>query len=242
MDPSVRTVVVLGILFLSTFTRSALGFGDALVAMPLLTLAVGLHTAVPLVRLAGSTIAIGILLAAWRKVDVHAAWRLVVSSLVGIPIGMLLLQVAQDGIVEAILAALLIGYGIVNLVDYRLPDLASEQLSYSFGFIAGILGGAYNTSGPPVVIYGVMRGWTPERFRATLQGYFLPTGIAMLVGQGLMGFYTQDIWHLYVCSLPVLAGAVLAGGWANRRLEADQFERLVYGFLVVIGVVLLISK
>jgi hypothetical protein len=29
-------------------------------------------------------------------------------------------------------------------------------------------------NGPPLVIYGALRRWTPERFRATLQGYFLP--------------------------------------------------------------------
>ena len=45
-------------------------------------------------------------------------------------------------------------------------------LRSTFGFFAGILGGAYNTNGPPVVIYGSLRKWSPATFRATLQGYF----------------------------------------------------------------------
>ncbi len=242
MDPIARTIAVLTILFLASFTGSAFGFGDALLAMPLLTLAVGLPTAVPLVRLAGSTMSIGILAGAWHRVDLHAAWRLIVASIVGVPLGVLLLQLAPAGIVTAILAVVLIAYGIANLTTLPLPTLESERMSYLFGFVAGILGGAYNTNGPPIVMYGVMRGWSPKRFRATLQGYFLPTGFAVLVGQALAGFYTREIWQLYAYSLPVIGTAVLAGGWVNRRFEAEQFERIVYALLVAIGVVLLISR
>jgi hypothetical protein len=241
MSPSTRTTAVLAIFLLSTFIRSAFGFGDALVAMPLLTLAVGIHTAVPLVRLTGSTIALGILLGAWRRVEAQAAWRLVASSLVGVPFGFFLLKAAPEHLVTGILAAILIGFGISNLVALPLPTLPGERLSYLFGFIAGILGGAYNTNGPPIVMYGMMREWSPERFRATLQGYFLPTGVVMLIGQGLMGLYTHEVWRLYAYSLPVIAAAVVLGRWANKRLSGEKFKRLVYAFLIVIGVLLLAS-
>ncbi|RLD04929.1 MAG: sulfite exporter TauE/SafE family protein, partial [Chloroflexota bacterium] len=45
MEFSSTTLLVLAILFLSTFIRSALGFGDALIAMPLLAIVVGLQVA-----------------------------------------------------------------------------------------------------------------------------------------------------------------------------------------------------
>lgn len=233
--------MVLVVLFVSTFTRSAFGFGDALVAMPLLTLVVGIHTAVPLVRLAGSTIAVGILLEAWRRVDVQASWRLILSSLVGVPLGLFLLEAVPERIVTSILAFILIAFGASNLVTLRLPTLDGEGLSYLFGFIAGILGGAYNTNGPPIVIYGMMREWSPERFRANLQAYFLVTSVTMLVGQGLMGFYTRDVCLLFAYSLPVIVAAILAGGWVNKRLTGQLFQRLIYAFLVVIGILLLVS-
>jgi len=45
------------------------------------------------------------------------------------------------------------------------------------------IGGAYGMNGPPLVAYGSLRRWTPpERFRATLQGYFLPARAADLIG------------------------------------------------------------
>ena len=83
------------------------------------------------------------------------------------------------------------GYGAYNLLRPGLPALRSEAWAYPFGFAAGVLGSAYNTGGPPVIIYGTMRRWPPAHFRATLQGFFLFTNIFVLVGHGLAGLWTR---------------------------------------------------
>ncbi len=75
MEFSTTTMLVLAILFLSTLIRSALGFGDALIAMPLLAMVVGLQVATLLTAMGATTFAITILVRAWKKVDVKAAWR-----------------------------------------------------------------------------------------------------------------------------------------------------------------------
>jgi hypothetical protein len=232
-------LLALGILFISTFTRSALGFGDALVAMPLLTLVLGMQKATPLVALGASTIAFTILLGAWRQVDVQAAWRLILATLLGIPLGLALLKAAPERMVKTILGLVLIGFSVYNLIQFQLPTLENERLSYLFGFVAGILGGAYNTNGPPVVVYGMMREWPPERFRATLQGYFLITGGTILVSHGLAGLWTPPVLRLYLYALPVILTAVALGGWVNKRIAEEQFKRVVYGFLIVMGLLLL---
>ena len=63
------TVILLTllILFASALTRSTFGFGDALIAMPLLTLLVGVQTATPLVAFVGPTIAFTIVWRNWRN-------------------------------------------------------------------------------------------------------------------------------------------------------------------------------
>jgi uncharacterized membrane protein YfcA len=62
-------IPVAGVLFVAAFIRSALGFGDAVVAMPLLAMAVGLRTATPLVAFVGPTISLLILARDWRRVE-----------------------------------------------------------------------------------------------------------------------------------------------------------------------------
>jgi len=236
MSELTRTGLVLGILFLSTFTRSALGFGDALVAMPLLTLLVGVQTASPLVALAASTIAISLLIQIWRQVNLAAAWRLILATLLGIPFGLIALKFVPEQILRSVLGLLLIAFGVYNLAEFSLPTLDDERLSWLFGWIAGLFGGAFNANGPPVVIYGLMRSWSPDRFRATLQGYFLFTGGSILIAHGLAGLWTRPVLRYYLSALPVVVVAILVGNWANARISGEAFNRLVYAFLIVMGV------
>ncbi|HYE15016.1 MAG TPA: sulfite exporter TauE/SafE family protein [Pyrinomonadaceae bacterium] len=240
---SFTTTVMLAaaVLFAATFVRSAVGFGDALVAMPPLALLLGVKTATPLVAFAASTIAVVILSRQWRSVDVRSTWRLVVSSLAGIPFGLLLLKLAPEAHVKLLLGALLAAYGLYGLVSPRLPELRGERWAYAFGFAAGVLGGAYNTNGPPVVIYGALRRWPPEHFRATLQGCFLVTGLMIVVGHGAAGLWTPLVVWLYLASLPGILLAVWLGALTNRRIPRAAFGRVVYAFVAVMGALFLIQ-
>jgi uncharacterized membrane protein YfcA len=240
MDSPTLIMLVLTILFISTLTRSTFGFGDALIAMPLLSLFIDVQIATPLVQLIASVIAFIIVGQSWRNIDLRITWRLILSSALGIPVGLLLLKMAPEGVVIGLLAALLIGYGLYNLARPQLPQLANQRWAYGFGFVAGILGGAYNTNGPPVIIYGTLRKWSPERFRATLQGYFLPVGLVILLGHALGGLWTRQVWQLFGLSLPIVLAAIFLGARLNRRIPPNRFDRLIYAILVVLGVILLI--
>jgi uncharacterized membrane protein YfcA len=86
IDAMLSYVLTCAILFLSTLTRSTLGFGDAVVAMPLLTLVLGIHTAAPFVALVATAITVMILWSDWQVVDVKATWRVVLAVLLGIAV------------------------------------------------------------------------------------------------------------------------------------------------------------
>ena len=105
--------------------------------------------------------------------------------------------------------------------------------------MAGLLGGAYNTNGPPVVVYGTLRQWTPPQFRATLQGYFVPTGVFILASHALCSLWTTKVFCLYLASLPPLVVAVVLGGLLARILPKGKFDRYVHVLLIAIGVSLL---
>jgi uncharacterized membrane protein YfcA len=232
--------VVIGVLFAAAFVRSALGFGDAVIAMPLLAMAVGLKTASPVVAFVGPTISVLILARSWKAGDMRSAARLTAASLLGIPLGVYGLARWPEEPLKVVLAVLILGYGLFGLAR---PDarLKSEKawVPWLVGGAAGILGGAYNTNGPPVVAYGMLRGWPPDRFRATLQGYFLPTGLMILAGHGVAGMWTGRVVRLFLFSLPAIVVGVGLGGLVNRRLRSAVFAKLVYGLLAAMGAVLL---
>ncbi len=216
MDSAIPVLLALAVLFVATFTRSALGFGDAVVAMPLLALFLSMRIATPLVAFTGSTIAITILIRKWRSVDVHVVWKLIVATLVGIPFGLYFLTSVPESYIKGILGIILAVFGLYNLIMPNLPTLRDNRLAYIFGLVAGILGGAYNVNGPPVVIYGTVRGWSKEDFRSTLQSYFLPTGLMIIIGHGIAGLWTPMVLRLYVYALPVIMAGIFLGGKAPK--------------------------
>jgi uncharacterized membrane protein YfcA len=240
VEIGLHTLAVVGIVFLSILIRSTFGFGEALIAMPLLLLIIDLKTAAPFVAIIAGTATFIILITDWRKVQFHSAWRLVLSSLAGIPLGLIFLKGSFDVMMKVVLAIVIIVFSIYSLIKPRLWVLKNERFSYGFGFIAGILGGAYNTAGPPIVIYGTMRQWDPGAFRATLQGYFLPTWLFIILGHGFSGLWTRSIWQLYLISLPVLIVAYLIGNRLNRSIPANAFHRYIHIMLAGIGLFLLI--
>jgi uncharacterized membrane protein YfcA len=209
------------------------------VAVPLLALLIPVEEAAPLAALVSITVAVLILARDWRKVQVRSAGWLVLSTLLGIPLGLLLLTRADERLVKASLAILIIAFSGYCLLCRNPPQLRDDRFAWCFGFVAGALGGAYGMNGPPLVVYGSLRGWSPAHFRATLQGYFLLASIAGFCGYWLAGLWVPSVSYYYLVSLPAVLGAVVLGHTFGRRIRRDLFILLVHGALIAIGALLL---
>ena len=94
------TVAVIAILAVATLIRSAFGFGEALVAVPLLALLIPVEIAAPTAALVSITVAASVIFQDWSEIDRPAALRLVVATFAGIPVGLLLLTRAPDALVK----------------------------------------------------------------------------------------------------------------------------------------------
>jgi uncharacterized membrane protein YfcA len=235
-------VAVLLVVFISALIRTVFGFGNGLVAMPLLVLiGLGMETATPLVALLSLVLGIAVLLQNWKGVNIGSAWRLLAATALGIPIGTMIVKSAYDSAGKILLALIIIGFSGYSLLNPRLHELKKDWLAYPFGFIAGILGGAYNSNGPPVVIYGTLRRWSPDELRATLQGYFLPSSIIIVAGHGLGGLWSPIVLNYFWLSLPVTIFAILIGKHLHRFIPPGQFDRLIHAALILVGIVLLLQ-
>jgi uncharacterized membrane protein YfcA len=236
------TLLVLAVIFLATLIRSAFGFGEALVAVPLLVLLMPVEVAVPLAVLVSITVAVIVVVQDWHHVQVRSAGWLILSTLFGIPLGLLLLTAVADWIVKAVLAVVIVTFSTYCLVSRRLVELKDDRLAWLFGFGAGVLGGAYGMNGPPLVIYGYLRRWSPEQFRATLQGYFLPASVVGMAGYWWADLWVADVTRYFLLSLPVALAAILLGRLANRGMKGRSFMVYIHCGLIVVGVTLLIQS
>jgi hypothetical protein len=241
MDPT--TLHVLVVIFIATLIRSTFGFGEALIAVPLLALRIPIAAAAPLAVLVSVTVAAVIVIQDWRKIEVKSAAWLVASSLFGIPLGLLLLARGNEHAVKMLLGLVIVSFSAYSLTAKKQLHLKKDHRvgMLAAGFLAGILGGAYGMNSPPLVVYGALRRWSPQHFRATLQGYFLPASLAGLLGYAALGLWSAAVTRYFLLSLPGMLAAILIGRLLNHRLRGDAFLRLAYAGLVVIGAVLILQ-
>ena len=233
-------LLIILIIFLASLVRSAFGFGDALIAMPLLAFFLDFKTAVPLVALIGFSISVFILTKHWKSSYTKGLWILILFCILGIPIGIIFLKNADDKLIKIVLSVLIISYSTMNLLKPDFLELKSNKFVWIFGLLSGILGGAYNTNGPPVIIYGKLKRWEPENFRAILQTVFFPTNLCIIIGQGTTGFWINDVIKYFLICLPAILTGSIIGGFVNKKLSKEYFVRFVDIFLIIIGVILLI--
>ena len=121
------TVYVLVVVFLATLIRSVFGFGEALVAVPLLALRVPVHVAAPLAVLVSITVAAVIVAQDWRKIHVRSTGWLVLPTLFGIPLGLLLLTSGNHRLVKAALALVIMAFSAYSLIGRKPPELYSDS-------------------------------------------------------------------------------------------------------------------
>jgi uncharacterized membrane protein YfcA len=231
------------VIFIATIFRSAFGFGESLVAVPLLAWWLPLNVAVPLSVLVSVTIAGVVVVQDWKKIHFRSAGGLILYTLIGIPLGLLLLTSVDERLVKIVLGVVVIVFSIYLLVGKQLKELKTDNRAWLFGcgLLAGILGGAYGINGPPLVIYGAKRRWSAQHFRATLQGYFLVASMVGVIGYWFTGLLVPAVIHYYLYSLPVLLPAVFIGRVINHRLHGESFFKYVYFVLLGIGLFLLIN-
>lgn len=237
------TVYVVLVVFVATLIRSALGFGEALFAVPLLALLLPLRVTAPLAVLISITIAGVIVIQDWQKIHMRSTGWLVFATLFGIPLGLLLLTSSHQQMAKVTLAILLLSFSAYSVLGRKPLELKKDNLIWLFGcgFFAGVLGGAYGMNGPPLAIYGAMRRWSPQHFRATLQGYFLPARILGMIGYWFTGLWVPAVTRYYLISLPAAIPAILLGRLVNHRLREETYLKYVYSGLSGIAAALLIQ-
>lgn len=232
---------ILLIVFIATLVRSTFGFGESLIAVPLLVFFIPLEIAVPLSVLISIVVAGVVVVQDKKEIYFYSAKWLIIFAALGIPIGLYLLIYGNEAMIKSILGAFIIFYSIYSLLSKRTFKLKDDNKIglFVFGFLSGVFGGAYGINGPPLVIYGNMRKWSAQHFRATLQAYFLVASSIGMVGYWYKGLWTTSVSHYFLIALPVIIPTIFLGRFFNRRLKNDTFLKYVYVGLICIGLLLL---
>src|SRR3954447_5560692 len=109
------TAYVVAVICVATLIRSTFGFGEALVAVPLLALRTPVEVAAPLAVLVSIVVAGVVVVQDRRGIEFRAAAGLILSSLFGIPLGLLLLTHADDRVIKLLLGSVIMAFSLYSL-------------------------------------------------------------------------------------------------------------------------------
>ena len=212
------------------------GFGSGLVLVSTVPWFVDITVAVPFAAVFSYLTVLTMAWRHWQEVRFRYALPLILGLFPGIPIGVRFLKGVDPLYATAALGVILIAYGAWSLFGRSEHAVrVSPKWGPLFGVTGGILGGAFNSSGPPVVLYATLQDWSKGETVGTLQAFFLCQGaltLSALTYEGLINVQTLT-WNLYL--LPMLIVGLWVGDKLHHRIDDQTFRRVVMIGLMLMG-------
>ena len=238
---SLEFVLIAAIIFIGSLTQGMTGFGFALVSIPFLSMIIDIKLAIPLVALCGAVINIGLLVKMKNEIKIKEVKNLVIGSLIGTPLGAYFLSSFDSGLLKQILGFLILIFLIFTVFKIIKPVGLNRNWGYVFGFIAGVLGGAFNTNGPPILIYMFLQGWNKTEQKAVLTGFFVIATIAIIISHISMGILTLNILTDFLYYLPAVLAGIYLGHYLFGKVSTEFYNKLVLTGLSLITIFLICS-
>jgi uncharacterized protein len=167
LDP-LQALIAAFVVFVGGFLRGFVGFGSALVIVPVLALIFTPKLAVVMHAIMDLPSIVQLLPTATRHCSRRTVLPMIVSLLVGIPVGVYFLSTIEAEpmrIVISVLVLIMVGMLALNT---RIVFATGVKASVTGGVIGGILQGMAGVGGPPIVALLLSRREDPDTTRGNV--------------------------------------------------------------------------
>lgn len=226
------------IIFSGALLQGLAGFGGALVSMPFVLLYAEPVWAAPVVVLCYTVNRVPALFVLRKNLMWGHSLLLLAAAAPGSLLGAALLKRTDPGLIMKILGAILVLFSAYKILSPGFQRALSRIWALPTGFLSGVLGGAFGTNGPPVVVYAALQPWTKEQVVGMLQGFFLFANFIIVASYGWHGLLTPSVLQVSLVAVPFAIAGIFLGLRINRRVGQRRFEALLALLIGVMGVVL----
>lgn len=170
--------------------------------------------------------------------------RFLLPALPAIPVGVVALSFVPVEGLKLIIAGFMLLYGGFFSFRRVLPSFErpTPVADCVVGFLGGVMGGAASLSGALPTMWCAMRPWPKSETRAVLQPYNVTVLGLTLIIFATQGAYTWDVLKLIALALPVAMVSAQIGITIFKRLNDDQFRRLIIALMFVSGLILMLRE
>ncbi len=225
-DP--RFPLALGISVLSGAVRGFSGFGSALIYVPMMSALYGPKVGAASFLLTDFVTGIVFSVGVWRQ----AVWReiipLAISGAIAAQFGALILQYADPAHLRWAMAALVLVIVVVLSTGWRYHGKPMLIVTLLIGTVAGLMGGAVQIFGPPVVLFWLSSMASAAVVRANFVVFFAIMAAALVATYLWFGLLTPDVIALAAFVAPAHILAMFAGAKLFRFASETAYRRTAY--------------
>jgi len=226
-------------------TEAATGFGSLIISLTLGALILPLPLIVPLLVPLNVVLTARILLRHHHHADRKLLLRRILPLMgIGMAGGLAIAAFAATDLLQSVFGLFVVAVSLRELHGLRGPAPAPHRpmapaVATAAMLAAGVIHGIF-ASGGPLLVYAMGRlGLAKARFRSTLAVVWLTLNATLTVFFIATGRLDASRLPFFAALLPVVALAIVCGEWAHDRLDERRFRRVVFGLLLVAGIVLL---
>jgi uncharacterized membrane protein YfcA len=234
-DP--RFALALGISILSGAVRGFSGFGSALIYVPMMSALYGPKIGAASFLLTDFITGIVFSLGVWRQ----ATWReiapLALSAVIAAQFGTLILRYADPSHLRWAMAAMVLVIVVVLASGWRYHGKPLLIVTILVGISAGLMGGAVQISGPPVVLFWLSSMASAIVVRANFVVFFAIMAAALVVTYLWFGLLTPDVIALAAFMAPAHILAMFAGSKLFHIASEQTYRRTAYTIITLAAIV-----
>lgn len=229
-------VLTTAVIALAGFVQGLTGFGFGMTAMALLPLALSLTEAQAVVTLTSTAACLLMAAVMLRDVPWSRLWLLALGTMAGVPLGFSLLEsLPRTAVTRALGLTLCLMVAFELLVVRRSEFRWPRWLEPLVGVVSGILTGAFNVGGPPLVAYIYSQPWSKEQHVAGLTAIFLGGGLVRVTLLLMHKELPPEAWTSAAWGVPPMLAALLCGNRLLDRIPQRQLRLGVFTVLLILG-------
>jgi len=233
--------LVAAIVSVAACAQMVSGFGFALMAVPLMGLAIDLKTAVVISTICGTASNTYQAINAGHDRDRRLVRVLTTTSFLGMPLGFVLLDRIDVDFLRVVIGIVVLVALLAVLRSSSGVALGGRFLEVLAGFVSGVLATSTSTNGPPLVLLLRARGLSPEVFRATINTVFSIVAFASIIIFAFGARLTGEALVGTVVAVPGLGIGMYAGWRLRGAMHPGVFWRIVVGLLTATAISSIVS-
>jgi uncharacterized protein len=230
------------VILMASFVQSLTGFGFAIISVPILVQLLDPKVSVQISLLLGFVISAAALGAGYQKgIKLDLRMSLLLGSLVGIPIGGLVLKIIDPMALRVLVSVAGIVFAFLFLRGFSI-QVSHETATFAIvGVISGILNSTTSMGGVVVALFLANMGFDNINLRLNMLVYLLLTNIVTISILALTGVFTSSTLILGLELIPALLVGLALGTWLFPRVSRGVFTKIVLAVVLVAGISGLIS-